>query len=49
MKGLNFCDRAREVARDRNEIFFRNKEKLPMYLGKNAALDTTIAEVLKGA
>ncbi|MCX5884337.1 MAG: hypothetical protein NT096_00230 [Proteobacteria bacterium] len=45
--GLNYCTRAKEIARERNAKFLKeNKEKLPMYLGRYPEFDKTIVEVL---
>ena len=48
-RGLNFHDRAVDVARERNEVFLRgHKQELPQYMGRYPEFDKTIAEVLHG-
>lgn len=50
MRGTNYFDRAVETARKRNvEFLKKNKEKLPLYLGRYPEFDKTIVETLKGA
>jgi hypothetical protein len=47
-RGVNYCDRAKDIARERNALFLKeNKEKLPLYLGRYPEFDKTISEVLK--
>jgi hypothetical protein len=48
MKGTNYCDRAREEARSRNNIFFKEHEKdLPTFMGINPEFDKVIGLVLQ--
>jgi hypothetical protein len=49
-RGLNYFDRAIEIARKRNAKFLKeHREELPLYLGRYPEFDKTITEVLKGA
>ena len=45
--GLNYCDRAKEIARERNAAFFSKEEQLPQYIGRYPELDAAISEVLQ--
>ena len=49
MSGMNYCDRAKMIARDRNEKFLADTRELPKYLGRHPEFDKTIAEVLQEA
>lgn len=46
--GVNFCDRAKDIAKERNAAFFSKKEELPQYLGRHPELDAAISQVLQG-
>ena len=47
MRGMNYFDRAREVARQRNEQFLKEHEQeLPKYLGIHPEFDKTITQTL---
>jgi len=49
MSGTNYCDRAKDIARERNEVFLEeHKQELPQYMGRYPEFDKTIAEVLHG-
>lgn len=46
--GMNYCDRAREIARERNDLFLKeHRDQLPLYLGICSEFDKTIAEALR--
>ena len=50
-RGVNFCDRAREIARERNKDFLAKHmadKSLPQFLGINPEFDKTIAQCLQG-
>jgi len=48
MKGTNYFDRAKEVAEERNDQFFKeHHDRLPMYLGINEEFDKVITLVLQ--
>ena len=47
-KGINYCDRARDEARKRNEQFFaEHKDDLPTFLGINPKFDEILSLVMK--
>lgn len=45
--GTNYCDRAKDIAKERNAVFFSKEKQLPQYLGRYPELDAAISEVLQ--
>jgi len=47
MRGTNYCDRARDEARQRNAEIFKDVKMLPTLLGVHPSLDVAIAKALE--